>query len=356
MLNLCSIFLIGLFCICLQTQAQNVAIYEAGVTIDGIIYTEASNSLQGKSILKTKGQKLNLTSVFVKTFKNLSTSNVCGGYLFYRLFPANGSPTAFNELDCDFFLNISGGRPGFQNQLWQNNIINTNLIRDLDTGIYTFEVYYAADAFEGSSTSCYNLPSIFLKNGNNNFKATIFISSPLNIRFTGFTTKINNEKVFLEWNIEQVINDLQYFVLEKSHNGVSWSILDTIHISGTQYSYIDNSPFTGVNFYRIRATGPGKLNYSIIRRIYVGRVENIVTIYPNPVYRNLRFQMTAIIKSRYDVVVYNTDGTRIAAETIEHDGNDNYVTLPLPVNLSKGVYWLVLYSKNEFYKRSFLIE
>jgi hypothetical protein len=66
--------------------------------------------------------------------------------------------------------------------------------------------------------------------------------------------------------------------------------------------------------------------------------------------------MTAILKGNYDVVVYNSDGSRISAQTISHDGNDNYVTLPLPTNLAKGVYWLVLYSKTEFYKRSFIIE
>jgi hypothetical protein len=119
---------------------------------------------------------------------------------------------------------------------------------------------------------------------------------------------------------------------------------------------MDKSPFAGVNFYRVRANGAGKTSYSIVRRIYVGRVENVVTIYPNPVYRNLRFQMTAIVKGRYDIVVYNSDGVRVAARNIEHDGNDNYVTIPLPANLSKGVFWLVLYSKAEFYKRSFVIE
>jgi hypothetical protein len=345
------------YCCCFSSaQGQNLGIYDGGLSIDGTFYTESFNSLQGKMFIKAKGQKLNLTSAFIKTFKNLSNSNVCGGYLFYRLYASNSIPTAFNELSCELSLNLNGARPGFQNQLWQNNTTNFNLIKDLDTGSYIFEIYYAADASQLSTTSCNGLPSIFLKNGNNYFKANIIVTTPLNVQFTGFSVKTNNKKVFVDWGIEQVIPDLRYFILEKSKNGVQWQTLDTTHIASINYTYVDDFPFAGVNFYRIRAIGSGKHNYSIDRRIYVGQVENIITIYPDPVYRNLRFRMTAMLKGTYAVDVYNSDGSRISSQKIEHDGNDNYVTIPLPVTLSKGLFWLVLYNKHEFFKRSFVIE
>jgi len=343
---------VGLFWNHLIIHAQNTGIYEAGIILDGITYSEPGNSLNNRLIVKTSGQKLNLTSVFLKTFKNISIGNICKGYLFYRIYPDNGVAPSYKRLDCSLYSNINGNQPDFQNQIWQNNSVNTDLIRNLVPGNYFLELYYAAG---GSNNSSACNDTIYL-NGAATIKATIKINSLFNIRFTGFLSSSNNEKVFLSWQIEQVTSDLQYFVLEKSHNGVAWKIIDTLFPSGTQYFYTDKSPFVGVNFYRVRANGAGKTSYSIVRRVYVGIVENIVTIYPNPVYRNLRFQMTAIIKGRYDVVVYNSDGTRIAGLTIEHDGNDHYVTIPLPASTNKGVYWLVLYSKAEFYKRSFLIE
>lgn len=353
------LLLISCIFICsLQTHlhAQNAGIYDAGLSIDGSFYFESSNSLQGKTFTKAKGQSLSITSAFVKTFKNISNSNVCGGFLFYRLYQTNSVPTAFNEIACDLGSNINGARPGFQNQNWQNNSINFNLIQNVDTGSYIFEVYYAADANQFSTTNCNGLPSIFLKNGTGYFKANIIITTPLNVQFTGFSVKTDNKQVFIGWSIEQVTLDLQYFLLEKSHNGVQWTVLDTTAVAGTDYSKIDDAPFAGVNFYRIRAIGSGKHNYSIDRRIYVGQVDNIITIYPNPVYRNLRFRMTAMVKGNYDVDVYNSDGTRVVAQRIVHDGNDNYVTIPLPEKLSKGLFWLVLYNKHEFFKRSFVIE
>jgi len=78
------IFLTG-YCLSFTSQAQNLGIYDAGLSIDGVFYTESFNSLNGKTFTKAKGQKLQLTSAFIKTFKNLSNSNVCGGYLLYRL-------------------------------------------------------------------------------------------------------------------------------------------------------------------------------------------------------------------------------------------------------------------------------
>src|SRR6185436_2275136 len=182
---------------------------------------------------------------FVKTFKNLSNSNVCGGFLFYRVYRSTGTPPVFNELACELGSNINGARPGFQNQLWQNNTTNLNLIKDLDTGSYKFEIYYAADASLGSLSNCIGLPSIFLKNGVDYFKASIFITTPLNVQFTGFSVKTDSKKVFVSWSIEQVVPDLQYFLLEKSHNGVKWQMLDTIHPSGLSYSYVDDFPFGG---------------------------------------------------------------------------------------------------------------
>jgi hypothetical protein len=334
--------------------AQNTGIYEAGVTIDGVNYEEPGNSFNNKSIIKTSGQKFNLTSAFVKTYKHINSSNICKGYLFYRIYAEGETPPQFNRIECNLFSNSNGAEPGFQNQLWQNNNVNIDMINHLTSGRYLMEVYYGADASNINATNCNQM--IFFSNGISPFKALITITPPLNVHFTGFTTATDNEKVLLNWQIDQVITELQYFIVEKSRNGVKWKIADTVSLYGTQYNYIDNSPFDGVNFYRLIAKGGNKTNCSFVRRIYVGRVDNIVTIYPNPVYENLRFQMTAIAKGKYDLVIYNSDGTRVSATAIEHDGNDNYVTLHLPKSLQRGIYWLVLYSKSEFYKRSFTIQ
>lgn len=332
--------------------AQSTTIYEAGISVDGVTYSEPGNSFNHKVFFKSKGQRLNLTSAFIKASFSNSAAHVCTGYFFYRLYREGNTAPAFNRILCSVSSDLSGGA-GNPNQFWQNNSINLNLIKNLDTGRYTIEVYYGADASPNSS-ECTDI--LFYKNNGAFFTATIVVTPPLNILFKGFITTTDNKSVVLHWEIQQVISDLQYFILEKSHNGVNWQIMDTVYTLGTVYAYKDLSPFEGVNFYQVRAAGFGKTHYSIVRRINVGYVENIITIYPNPVYKNIRFQMTAIIKGQYDLVIHDASGARITSKTISHDGNDNYVTMPLPSTMNRGMYWLVVYGRTMFYKRSFMIE
>jgi hypothetical protein len=335
--------------------AQNSSIPEAGIILDGILYTEPGNSLHNKVIKKTTAQSFSVTSAFVKTTRNISVGNVCKGYLFYRLFKENVTPPPFTVVSCTFASNIFGSQPGFQDQLWLNNSFNLDLKKGLDTGRYSFQFYYGADAID-NVTGCNNSASVFLQNGTEPFKATLVITPPLMMNFTGFSAKTDNVKVALYWTIDNPAAELDYFIVEKSENGVAWTALDTIYKSGVEYLFIDDNPAEGVNFYRVNAVGSGKSSLSNVRRIYKNRVENIITVYPNPVYRNLRFQMTGIIAGKYEIAVYNSDGKRIISGSINHDGSNNYLTFPLPPNLSRGIFQVVIYSKREFYKKSFFVE
>ena len=183
----------------------------------------------------------------------------------------------------------------------------------------------------------------------------LYSQSAEDSKFSGFITRSDNENVFLTWEIPDS-SDIQHFVVERSKNGLQWSALDTFLHSSTTYSYADRQPYMGLNYYRVQALGNGKTYSSIIRRAYVGKVENFVTIYPNPVNGNLNFQMTALAKGRYNAAVYNSSGYLITGRMIEHDGNNNAVSLSLPQTISSGIYSLVLKTKKQFYKQIFLVQ
>jgi hypothetical protein len=177
------------------------------------------------------------------------------------------------------------------------------------------------------------------------------------VQFTGFITQSDNEYVYLQWQVKDSLDEVHYFTVEKSNNGVQWKTLDTVYKNANAfYNFTDSLPIVGVNFYRIKAAGSDKSVYSFSRRAYVGIVDNLVTVYPNPVNKNLRFEMTALAKGRYHAVVFSVTGIKIAQKVIDHDGKDNYITIPLPPVASKGLYWLVLMTKNEFYKQNFLVQ
>jgi len=182
-------------------------------------------------------------------------------------------------------------------------------------------------------------------------------STPSNVQFTGFLTRSDNEYVYIQWQVKDSTDEVKYFTVEKSYNGVQWRTLDTIFKnSNAYYNYVDSLPTTGVNYYRIKASGSDGSLYSFSRRAYVGVINNLVTVYPNPAYKTLRFQMAALTKGRYLAAVFSVSGVKIAQRVIDHDGKDGYITIPLPPVAGRGIYWLVLMTKNEFYKQNFLVQ
>ena len=349
------IILIWSICIGMQAVAQQASVYEAGFTLDGTLFNDPlTNSVQDKSFVKSLGQHLNLTTAFLKTRSTVGNNKLCRGFFFYRVYPENTSPGPFTSIACDLYNRVPDELSPYQSQFWQNNGINIDLIQGLTAGNYILETFYGASE-QTELRKCQDDPSIFLKNNNDYFTATIRLTPPLDIEFTEFAALTDNNHVFINWQTTSS-PDLQEFFLEKSENGVTWIILDTILANGVFYQYVDPNPRVGVTYYRIRAAGSGKTYYTVTKRVYVGRIDNSITIYPNPVYRNLRFNMTAIIKGRYDIVVFDSDGKRISARSILHDGNDNLITIPLPESIARGIYRLVIYGKYEFYKQNFFVE
>jgi hypothetical protein len=92
-------------------------------------------------------------------------------------------------------------------------------------------------------------------------------SNPLPIDLVDFDAKLQNNATYLTWTtLSETNND--YFEVERSSNGVNYEKIATIDGAGNsvipiQYSHIDNSPFPGVSYYRLRQVDlDGQFTYS----------------------------------------------------------------------------------------------
>lgn len=87
---------------------------------------------------------------------------------------------------------------------------------------------------------------------------TVSAFSTLPVSISSFDVKLNKNKVDISWTTSSENNN-SHFTVERSSNGVDFSLLATVKGAGTSaqsksYSYVDPSPLTGISYYRLSQT------------------------------------------------------------------------------------------------------
>lgn len=116
----------------------------------------------------------------------------------------------------------------------------------------------------------------------------------LPVTLVSFNAFKKGEEALLEWATASEQNN-KGFAIERSNDGVNWMNIGFVAsstINGnsntkTDYSFIDNAPLNGVNYYRLKQIDfDNKIEYSPIRTVSF-KNQNSIHIYPNPVRNNL---------------------------------------------------------------------
>ena len=180
-------------------------------------------------------------------------------------------------------------------------------------------------------------------------------TDPTPIRLIDFTAARIDQNVLITWKTASEINN-DYFTLEHSSNGTDFSTIAFISGAGNSnslrsYSYTDNAPGEGMNFYRLKQTDFDR-NYKYSQVISVRLSEKefeIRKIDHTANSRNVSFLVVCPQEKFTDIHVYNIEG-RLVFQTgrLLQKG-----TNMLNFNSSEwrtGIYMISL-SNNE-YKRS----
>jgi hypothetical protein len=185
-----------------------------------------------------------------------------------------------------------------------------------------------------------------------------YVVTTLPLRFGDFAARTISKGIVLNWTIEEE-SGINYYEAERSVNGapfINISRIAPIGNSGkTAYEVTDNNPVNGNNYYRIKMVhSDGRISYSDVLHVKYGKGGNNLLVYPNPVIKDLRLQMTGFAKGRYELSIISSNGQSILRKTIEHNGADNLQTILLPDGMQKGSYIIQLIKGTEYYKQSFI--
>jgi hypothetical protein len=156
--------------------------------------------------------------------------------------------------------------------------------------------------------------------------------------------------------------DMLAYQIERSTDALQYSTIGRLSARGnasgqTAYEYADVQPLLGKSFYRVKAVDiNGRSTYSAIVKMQFGRVDNTLTIYPNPVVDQINLQIIGLKPDSYRLQVFNDVGQCLIEKTIVYTGGYGLHQIPLLPNMKKGPYRLLLRNRTWFYKQNFLVQ
>lgn len=150
------------------------------------------------------------------------------------------------------------------------------------------EEYMTFGQFRPGSTSLANAEAVYyLFDG---FEPALSIN-PLPVTLKYFTAEKEGTAAQLNW-ISLNERSLKGFELQRSSDGKKWNAIGFINsrasggnsTSELSYSFKDDSPLEGINFYRLsQMDRDGHQEYSKVQTLNFGTEPNAISIYPNPV-------------------------------------------------------------------------
>ncbi|HEV3252106.1 MAG TPA: T9SS type A sorting domain-containing protein, partial [Puia sp.] len=171
-----------------------------------------------------------------------------------------------------------------------------------------------------------------------------FSNTNLPITLIDFTASVVDNQVQLNWSTPAEVNN-NFFTVQRSNSMVTWESIQEVSAAGnsktvTNYSALDQNPFSGKSFYRLMQIGlDGRQSYSPIRSVKWENALSIITIYPNPATDFVRIGFPGA--GQFEVTLLNSSGQMMIHPVQSKDNN-----LVLNVsNMGPGFYFIHINQK-----------
>ena len=176
---------------------------------------------------------------------------------------------------------------------------------------------------------------------------------PVPVSFISVNAHLIGAAVKVDWKVAGEIGIRQY-VVERSADGRSFSGIGNVTATGNSssdvtYSWMDATPLSGSNFYRIKSVGvSGEVKYTYIVKLLKGSVTPSFTVAPNPVEGSVvNIQFKNQEEGRYTLRLMAASGETVFTTVAEHAGGNSTQVVTLPSAIARGAYQLEIISPDK---------
>jgi uncharacterized repeat protein (TIGR03803 family) len=198
-----------------------------------------------------------------------------------------------------------------------------------------------------------NYADLFDFNGTNGANTTtgsalIAINVPVNLPVTlldFYGTLKPDNTVLLQWQTAQEQNS-SYFGVERSSDGKTFTSLAKVPAAGNSninlsYSYSDNDPLNGNNFYRLNLVDlNGKQEYSQVLLIVPEAPGNSLEILNNPFTSSVGLKISLSTMNKINLVLTDAIGRVLQRQSYELSPGTNFMNIYPPAGAKPGVFLL----------------
>ncbi|HMK27878.1 MAG TPA: T9SS type A sorting domain-containing protein [Chitinophagaceae bacterium] len=186
-----------------------------------------------------------------------------------------------------------------------------------------------------------------------------YTAYPVPLKLLSFTAVRTSGTSFLNWVTENEQN-VDHFDVQRSYDGNSFTTIGHVAArnSGSRevYDFEDHSALNGIAYYRIKSIDVDqKFSYSKIAAVseYDQRSTNFVVL--NPARNFITILNKSGEEGAFNYFLYNAAG-QLSLKGNTNMGINGGVALPLPANISAGIYMLELSNGKIQFQQKILVE
>lgn len=346
-----------------KSDLNNTKIFgrPAGITETFIANLNLLNTADGTTI-SADGIRADFNPAFapdIDDFDNLKciNTNETFGLLRNNFLLATERRPALVSKDTLFFNLAKTTKRSYQFKFIGNNVRDPTLIAMLEDS-YT-KIPIPLNLF-GTTEVNFVINNDLPSQATNRFKVVFGKASILPVTFLVLKAYPKNEKILVEWSIENEMNIGKYEV-ERSDDGNSFRTINTTPARGNNlsvvfYNWVDGKPSFGNIFYRIKSTGlDGAIQYSQVVKVSVNKDERNFSVFPNPISeRVMQIQFIQQPIGTYTVKLTNNSGQLLLMKELKHQGGTDTKMIDLPTFIQTGNYQVVITSA-DFTETSFKV-